>query len=878
MLHHLSYKNYTTLSGVTQTIELSYELFGQELHTAPVVLVNHALTGSANVTGPNGWWSALVGEGKRIDTDTYTILSFNIPGNGQDGFVIDNYKDFVAGDIARIFLWGLQQLKLQSVFAIIGGSLGGGIAWEMAVMKPEVTKHLVPVASDWKSTDWLIANCQIQEQFLVNSNQPVHDARMHAMLCYRTPESFKERFKRSTNETLQVFNVESWLMHHGDKLQERFQLSAYKLMNQLLKTIDVTRGGEQAFHRLQKSEMNIHIIGVDSDLFFTAQENKDTYKRLAQANSNVTYGEVNSLHGHDAFLIEFEQMERLLKPIFDDNGNARLKVLKFGGKSLANGEGFERVLETIIKKANAGERIAVVLSARGDATDALEHLLQLAASGKDYRNDFDAFEKYQKGGYHNISLSTELSALAKWLEGVALLGDYSLKIKDQVLALGELISAKIVTKLLIGRGINAHFLDARQLIKTDANFGNASVLEAASQENVLRAFEPLDHTTVAIITGFIASDQAGNTTTLGRNGSNYSAALFANFLNAEELQNFTHVDGIYTANPDLVPDAKRIANLSYGEANELANFGATILHAKTIIPLIEKNIPLRILNTFNDDNKGTLISADTEKDGIKSLSVIEHVSLINLEGRGLLGRVGIDARIFKTLEQHDISVSIISQGSSERGIGLVVNSNKVKLAKRALEVEFKGDFIAKDINMITVLEEVAVISVVGQDLSTFHLPYNALIKNQIIPLLFNNTVSGKNVSLVVRKGDLNKALNVMHGQIFGISKKVNIVIFGHGNVGGTLVDQILKSAKTIEERKGIAVSIFAIANSRKVLYSRKGVTKNWKSNIEKQGVPYSVDDIIGFAAKHHLENLIAVDNTASNDFVMHYRASSQKWI
>src|SRR5665811_757161 len=147
MLYHLKLNGYTTLSGVTQDIGLSYELFGRDLHSAPIVLVNHALTGNSNVTGEDGWWSALIGEGKRIDTDQYTILSFNIPGNGHDKFIIENYKDFVAGDMARIFLWGLQELKINKLFAIIGGSLGGGIAWEMAAMNPKITEHLVPVAS-----------------------------------------------------------------------------------------------------------------------------------------------------------------------------------------------------------------------------------------------------------------------------------------------------------------------------------------------------------------------------------------------------------------------------------------------------------------------------------------------------------------------------------------------------------------------------------------------------------------------------------------------------------------------------------------------------------------------------------------------------------
>ncbi len=871
MLHHLKLANYTTISGVTQDIELSYQLFGQELHTAPIVQVNHALTGNSNVTGDEGWWSALIGEGKCIDTKKYTILSFNIPGNGYDKFVIDNYKDFVAGDIARIFLLGLQKLEIKKLFALLGGSLGGGIAWEMAAINPKIMDHLIPVASDWKSTDWLIGNCQIQEQFLVNSKQPVHDARMHAMLCYRTPESFKDRFKRSTNEELQVFNVESWLMHHGEKLQERFQLSAYKLMNQLLKTIDVMRNGEQNFIDLQNSDANIHIIGVDSDLFFTAKENKETFKRLAQANGNVTYGEVHSLHGHDAFLIEFDQMERLLEPVFSRNGKSKnAKVLKFGGKSLSNGEGLERVLDIVCNKVNEGENIAVVLSARAKATDQLEAILEKAAKGENYYKDFEAFEKYQKHTFKNVNLSTEFKDLAKLLEGVSLLGDYSLKIKDQLLAFGELISAKLVTKLLIGKGLNAVMLDSRELIKTDSNFGDASVNEALSKENVIRSFAKLDADAVPIITGFIASNENGETTTLGRNGSNYSAALFANFLNAEELQNFTHVDGIYTANPDLVSDAKRISHLSYGEANELANFGATILHAKTIIPLIEKNIPLRILNTFNNDNEGTLISAKTKEGGIKSLSVIENVSMINVEGRGLLGKVGVDARIFSALQKSNISVSIISQGSSERGIGLVVNADRALDAKRALDREFESDYESKDINMITVLDEVSVISIVGQDLSTFHRPYNALIKNQIAPLLFNNTVSGKNVSLVLRKSDLNKALNVMHGQIFGISRKVNLAVFGHGNVGGTLIDQILKSTKTIQKRKGIDLKVFAVANSRKILLNKKGIPKNWKAAIEDKGVAYKVEDVITYAKENHLENLIVVDNTANSEFVAHY--------
>ncbi|NQZ43863.1 MAG: bifunctional aspartate kinase/homoserine dehydrogenase I [Flavobacteriaceae bacterium] len=871
MLQKLNIPEFTTLSGHTQNLELSYETFGPALGQAPIVLVNHALTGNSQVAGENGWWSDIIGVGKRIDTDRYTVLAFNIPGNGYDGFVVEAYKEFVAGDVARIFLEGLVQLRISRLFAIIGGSLGGGIAWEMAVLDPDITEHLIPVASDWKSTDWLIANCQIQEQILNNSKEPVHDARMHAMLCYRTPESFKERFQRSTNEELQVFNVESWLMHHGKKLQERFQLSAYKLMNQLLKTIDVTRQDEHAFVALQQSATKIHIIGVNSDLFFSAEENKETYRRIAQTNSKVTYGEVQSVHGHDAFLMEFDQLDQLLAPVFPkpDEGQA-WKVLKFGGKSLRNDGGIEKVIESIIKQLKEGERIAVVLSARGKSTDTLEKLLERAAKGKSVEAKLEEFIAYQQQPASDFLLDSEVDALRQKLEGVGLIGDYSLKTKDAVLAVGELLSTRLVVKLLRDRGIKAVAVDTRGLFHTDSGFGNATVDEAVSKIQVIQRFSTFKADEVPIVTGFIAANEAGETTTLGRNGSNYSAALLANYLDADELRNFTHVDGIYTANPDLVPDAQIIDDLSYSEANELANFGASILHAKTIIPLLEKNIPLRILNTFNPDSKGTLIGAESNHGGIKSISVIEKRALIHLEGRGLLGKVGVDARIFGSLGRRGINVGIISQGSSERGIGLVVDASRADEAKRTLEEEFDTDYSARDVSTIRVEKEVSVVSIVGEDLSSFHKPYNALIKNKIVPLLFNNTVSGKNVSLVVRNADLNKTLNVIHGQLFGIAKKVNLAVFGHGTVGGTLIDQLLDSKSDIEARKDISLHIFAIANSKKVLLSATGIGSEWKSEIEAHGSPYTLEDIVQYAQNHHLENLIAIDNTASGSFVGHY--------
>ncbi len=318
-IQYIEIPKYNTISGKTMPINLSYQLFGCALHSAPVVLVNHALTGNSNVAGSKGWWNALIGPNKPIDTNHFTILAFNIPGNGYDGHtnhLIENYKDFVARDIAKLFLSGIEALGIHQLFAAIGGSLGGGIAWEMAALNPKITKHLIPVASDWKSTDWIIANCLIQEQFLVNSKRPIQDARMHAMLCYRTPESLKNRFQRSQNEEFNLFNIETWLIHHGDKLQKRFQLSAYKLMNHLLKTIDITTNRGSASEVLKTIEAEIHIIGIDSDLFFVSEENTSTLKLLHPNLTNVSYHEITSIHGHDAFLIEYEQLNAIIKEIF----------------------------------------------------------------------------------------------------------------------------------------------------------------------------------------------------------------------------------------------------------------------------------------------------------------------------------------------------------------------------------------------------------------------------------------------------------------------------------------------------------------------------------------------------------------------------------
>ena len=543
-----------------------------------------------------------------------------------------------------------------------------------------------------------------------------------------------------------------------------------------------------------------------------------------------------------------------------------MKILKFGGKSLAN-DGIEKVIDIIITSHK--EPLSVVVSARGNTTNELEALLEKASRGEDYTADFQQLKDEQQYD-PRVSFESEFQLLEKLLEGVSLLKDYSPKTKDLVLAQGELMSAKLVAALLKRKGLESTFVDSREIFKTDAVIGNVQIINSVSEKLTRDRFATIPPNHVAVVTGFIASTEKGDTTTLGRNGSNYSAALLANYLNASELQNYTHVDGIFTANPELVPEAKIIRHLSYEEANELANFGASILHAKTIIPLIEKGIPLRIKNTFNSDDAGTLIHKESEQEGIKSISVIKDNALIVMEGRGLLGKVGVDARIFRALAQKGISVSIISQGSSERGVGLVVASKDAKLAKAAIDEEFSHDFYTNDVSSVSIVDDVAVVSIVGQPLSTFHHPYNALIRNQIVPLLINNAVTGKNVSLVLKTEKLHKALNVIHGEIFGVSRRINLVIFGKGTVGGTLINQVIAAHDNILQRKNISLRIVAIANSQKILTAAKGIGKGWEEAFEREAVPYNFDTLQAFVDKNHLENLIAVDVTASKTFVDNY--------
>ncbi|SMP91042.1 homoserine O-acetyltransferase [Epilithonimonas pallida] len=309
-LQHINIQHFETQNGKVLDIPLSYQLFGKELYSAPVVLINHALTGNSDVAGENGWWKSLVGEGKLIDTNRFTVICFNIPGNGFDGFFIDNYEDFTVQDIASVFLQGLQKLKVKNLFALVGGSIGGSIGWEMLALDNNLVEKFIPVATDFKTSDWLHSQCLVQKFLLESEDKPLEKARVHAMLCYRTPESLNSRFNREIDSEKKILKSHDWLNFHGKRLNERFSLKAYKLVNHLLMNIN----GKQ--NELENINAEIHLVAVDSDLFYPAFEIKNTYDFLLNKNRNVQYHEIKSIHGHDAFLMEYQQLNTILKPIF----------------------------------------------------------------------------------------------------------------------------------------------------------------------------------------------------------------------------------------------------------------------------------------------------------------------------------------------------------------------------------------------------------------------------------------------------------------------------------------------------------------------------------------------------------------------------------
>ncbi|MDX1653202.1 MAG: bifunctional aspartate kinase/homoserine dehydrogenase I, partial [Brumimicrobium sp.] len=324
------------------------------------------------------------------------------------------------------------------------------------------------------------------------------------------------------------------------------------------------------------------------------------------------------------------------------------------------------------------------------------------------------------------------------------------------------------------------------------------------------------------------------------------------------------------ASPKFVPEAQRIERLSFREAHELANFGASILHPKTITPLIRKNIPLKIYNSLNPKGTGTIIDEQGSRKGIKAVSVIEDLALITIEGKELSGKIGIDARIFRVLSELEISIRLISQASSERGIGFIIDQEVADQAVNALKSEFQKELYDHTISEIKSNSEMAVIAIVGRHNYSLEKAIQGLRRNKIWMYLISNSISGDHISLVIDNKNLKKAVNVVHGQVFGVTKTINLFALGKGTVGGKLIDQIVNTSEEVSARRGLRIKVVGVADSKGFVFDERGLGDSWRNELQRTEKRNDIEKIIATLRDSALENIVIADNTSSQEITDHY--------
>ena len=565
-----------------------------------------------------------------------------------------------------------------------------------------------------------------------------------------------------------------------------------------------------------------------------------------------------------------------------------MKVLKFGGTSVANPENIEKLIK-IIKNNN--ERSIVIVSAFGGVTDGLveaqnqaiqkveryektvfqlkeRHLSVIAQLNIENKNNFDSLVLYIEASFLEIK---------KLLDGCYLLGELSKKAQDTLLSFGELLSSKIIYTKMNDIFEKVAYKDSRELIKTDSNYGKAAVNFELSNYLIQYYFDK-NQANLTFIPGFVAEDQQGVTTTLGRGGSDYTAAIIAAAIDASVLEIWTDVNGMYTANPKIVKQAYPIASISYKEAMELSHFGAKVLYAPTIQPVLNKEIPLRIKNTFQPDEEGTLVSKEPDATGnpIKGISHIENIALITLEGSGMVGVSGVSKRLFSAIASENSNVIFITQASSEHSICIGVMESDAKIVKQAIDLEFENEIKQFKIKPAMVETDLSIIALVGENMKSHQglsgKMFSTLGNNNVNIRAIAQGASERNISAVIANQDVNKALNSLHEHFFEEQmKQLNLFIVGAGNVGAKLLEQIAQQKTFLKDNLKIKVRVVGISNSKKMYFDPKGIALDqWKETIEK-GQASNLEVFIDTIKKINYHNSIFVDNTASAEVASRYK-------
>ncbi|MHB0755574.1 bifunctional aspartate kinase/homoserine dehydrogenase I [Polaribacter sp. M15] len=554
-----------------------------------------------------------------------------------------------------------------------------------------------------------------------------------------------------------------------------------------------------------------------------------------------------------------------------------MKVLKFGGSSVANSEKITQVLR-IVEKAAKENKIAVVVSAFGKTTDKLlagaNTALDDITAAKEILNNistlhFQVIEDLIIKNKEEVlkELTSLFSRLQSIYEGVFLLQELSDKTLAKVSSFGERLSSYIIANAA-KESLDANHKESRDLIITNDEYLNAQVNFEVTNKNISNFFKNNSYQ-ITLLGGFISSNTSGETTTLGRGGSDFTAAIYAAALHADELQIWTDVSGMYTANPKVVKQAFPISEISYEEAMELSHFGAKVLYPPTIQPALRKNIPIRIKNTFDPENYGTLISNDPENGNeVKGISHIEDISLITLEGGGMIGIPGFSKRLFETLSSAKINVVFITQASSEHSICVGIFENDAKKAKTLLDDTFSVEIARKKIKPIIVESDLAIIAVVGESMKNYQglsgQMFSALGKNNVNVRAIAQGSSEKNISAVINKSDAKKALNTLHEQFFEEkTKQLNLFVTGVGNVGERFLAQIHQQKKFLKENLKLNIRVIGISNSRKMIFDNSGINlKNWKDLLDK-GEPTSIANFYQKVKESNQRNSVFIDNTAN---------------
>ena len=504
-----------------------------------------------------------------------------------------------------------------------------------------------------------------------------------------------------------------------------------------------------------------------------------------------------------------------------------MKVLKFGGTSVANAQNIKLVLDIVINQAQK-EKLVVVVSALSKVTDLLQLAsVKAAANDESYKEVVADIEKKHLDALKALIPVSEQSGLLSHikriinhletiLDGCFLLGELSARTSDTILSFGELLSSYVIAEALKQNFKNSGYKDSRELIKTNANFGKAAVNFDITNPLIADYFAS-NEAQVVVMPGFIASSVDGISTTLGRGGSDYTAAIIAGAVNANELEIWTDVNGMFTANPKIVKQAQPIATISYQEAMELSHFGAKVLYPPTIQPVFRKNIPIHIKNTFEPTAEGTYISnkVTSSANPVKGISHIDNITLITLEGPGMIGVSGSSKRLFEVLSQANINVIFITQASSEHSICIGILTDDAEVAENAINKGFEIEILQNKIDPCIVEKNLCIIALVGENMKNYQglsgKMFSTLGKNNVNIRAIAQGASERNISAVINEKDVKKALNTLHERFFeDNTKQLNLFVMGVGNVGEKFIEQIHQQRKFLKDNLKINLRVIAL--------------------------------------------------------------------